>query len=212
MSRPKRIRCFWLEPTDKAQVSLRRYRDSVRYLRNEDGSYKLGDDKCCVPDPSYNGKCPAGNYCCDASVVIGECEYSERAVHVTDEMKKEEKWPTKCECGYEFKPEDHWQWNENRLYKRADTGELHILGRAPVGAMWNADWYDIEGYAKRGADGRILVLNTPGGQWVIDGRATNNKNIPGWTRSGSPPDITANPSIICGDYHGWLRNGWLEEC
>ena len=40
----------------------------------------------------------------------------------------------------------------------------------------------------------------------------------GWTRTGTPPKVTANPSIGLGKvdgggwaYHGWLTNGFLIE-
>ena len=43
--------------------------------------------------------------------------------------------------------------------------------RAPVGAMWYADWLS-EYHA--GPDGRALVVMCPGGhEWLIDGRASN---------------------------------------
>jgi hypothetical protein len=210
----RRIQCFFLEPTNRAQVTLRRYRDSVRYLRNPDGTFKIekrGDKEVLLRDPNFDGICKKGNYCCDAQIDFGECDASDRHVSVTEDMKKDSNWPKACECGYVFQDEDHWQWNENTLYLRKDTGEHYILGRAPAGAMWYADWMNIEGYAVPGPDGHILCVNTPDGHWVVDGRATNDPKIPGWTRSGMPPNVTANPSIICGSYHGWLRNGWLEE-
>lgn len=215
-----KIRCFFLEPSQRAQVSLRRWRDSERYLRNPDGSFiteKHGDKEVLVKDKDYNGVCPKHTYC-DASVAIGECDFSNRAISITNEMRLDPKWPKACDCGYEFKPEDHWQWNELQLYKRMDTGELIILGAAPVGAMWYAPWYeDHEPVFYKGPDGKILMVKTPGGDWCIDQRANNGpRDAPGWKREGVPPDVTATPSIGMGegmkDYHGWLTNGYLIEC
>lgn len=183
-----RVRCFWLEPTGRAQVSLRRYRSSS--------------------DPE--SACPGPMGYCNASVVIGECEYTERAVSVTEEMKLEPQWPTVCEgCGKEFNSTDQWQWNEYQLYKRSDTGELIGLREAPAGAMWDAHWFKRFPDFKKRPDGIMLVVKTPGGDWCVDGPSSNGN---GWERSGTVPDITAQPSILQSKYHGWLRNGWLEEC
>ena len=33
-----------------------------------------------------------------------------------------------------------------------------------------------------------------------------------WTRTGVAPKLTAQPSILCQDYHGWLRDGVLVPC
>lgn len=220
--RMSRIQCFFLEPTDRSQVSLRRWRDTVRYLRNPDNSYKTekrGDEEVIVKDPDYKPVCGKGNYCCDASVIIGDCLKSDRSIFVTDEMKLDPQWPSACECGYAFQPDDHWQWNENQLYKRSDNGGLVILGRAPVGAMWYADWMigcgDNSFYP--GPDGHLLCVKTPGGDWCIDQRSNNGaRDKAGWVRTGKPPKVTATPSIGMGegmkDYHGWLKDGVLESC
>lgn len=115
------------------------------------------------------------------------------------------------------------------LYRRVDTGEVKkTISAFGVGAMWDAPWYhdgalpEAEIKAKiatgefavgknflirRHADERVLVVMTPGGEWVID-QISAQGNF--WTRTGVPPNITAHPSIhIIGRYHGWLRNGEL---
>lgn len=179
-----RIKCFWLSPTKEGQVSLRRYQGELP----------------CPGKYSYH----------NASVVIGKCEYTKRTVHVTEEMKADPQWPTKCDsCDYVFQDSDVWQWNEHLLYERSDTKELVTLREAPVGAMWNAEWYKGFSDYKKRPDDICLAVKTPGGDWCVDGPSSNGN---GWERSGTVPEITATPSIICGKYHGWLRNGWLEEC
>lgn len=78
--------------------------------------------------------------------------------------------------------------------------------------MYWADWYARMGRTcerlKANGNGPHLIVVTPDGEWDIDSIASNG---PGWDRSGDPPNITANPSIICGTYHGWLRDGKLIE-
>lgn len=97
------------------------------------------------------------------------------------------------------------------LFRRADTGEELTIREAPAGAMWDAAWMHL-----KGADGRALMVRTPGGfDWFVDGPATNG---PGWTRSGEPPNVTARPSIGVPDhrgafaYHGFLTDGVLRSC
>ena len=117
--------------------------------------------------------------------------------------------------------------DSGRLW-RAPDGAIYHLGNevaedgvppAPVGAMWNADWlhgcrFGWDRALDRNADGLVLQVRTPGGDWLIDGPALRD-GVPygdGWTRTGTAPDITATPSIVLGRYHGWLKAGWLEEC
>jgi hypothetical protein len=114
--------------------------------------------------------------------------------------------------------------NSFALWKRADTGGLWPLHSAPAGAIWFAPW--MEDHCK-GFDGKCLVVRTPGGDWMIDSRASNC-GLPNdtehrcWIRHGEAPNITVDKqgktcsagagSIVCGKYHGFLRNGFLEEC
>jgi hypothetical protein len=79
--------------------------------------------------------------------------------------------------------------------------------------MWDAWWYSDK---HKGPDGKCLVVRTPGGDWIVDAKAIDGN---GWTRTGTPPKVTANPSIGIGHeegkpwtYHGWLRDGHLVEC
>jgi hypothetical protein len=103
------------------------------------------------------------------------------------------------------------------LYRRVDTGETFVLGEAPVGAMYFADWM-IHGAINRGPDGHCLIVVTPYNPWNVDGGY--ELPSPGeWTRTGTPPNVTAHPSIGQGrrpdgswTYHAWLRDGRLEPC
>jgi hypothetical protein len=181
----KVIQCFWLEPSDVAETSLRRY---------------------------SKNNCPSSWGYHNASVSVGRKHYPLGGYHGEyrnhDVDKTDPHWPTHCQCGYAFQASDEWQTGTTRLYRRVESGELYLLSQAPVGAMWDADWYrDIEGYVKGHPE--ILTVKTPGGDWVVDGPSNSGGN---WTRTGTVPNVTANPSIVCGGYHGFLRSGRLEEC
>lgn len=173
--------CFLIEPTERAQESLRRY--------------AMGD-------------CPVNGFYHDASVVIGEVDFPENGfagkggdTHPHDDPR----WPTACACGYVFRSDDPWQCNRNRLYRHPDES-TSTLDALPPGAMYDAPWFADTWH---GDDGRCLVLALPDGSpWTIDGPATNG---PAWQRSGEPPRITARPSIASPGYHGWLTDGVLSD-
>lgn len=102
----------------------------------------------------------------------------------------------------------------------ADDGREFVLGsgcagipQAPPGAMWDAPWYLDLPRCRPGSDGVLLVVRTPVGDWIVDGPSDRGVH---WVRTGTLPDVTVTPSILQtsyrGGYHGWLRDGWLEEC
>ncbi len=111
------------------------------------------------------------------------------------------------------------------IFRRADTGEELLLRDAPVGAIWRATWY--EGFPEyTGLDGMSFVVKTPGGDWLIDSRASNctrpDDNVHKcWCRHGEAPNFTVDKigdtcaagagSIAIGGYHGFLRNGELVD-
>lgn len=187
------IQCFFLEPSDTVEESLRRF-----------VFFKGEEPITCVGGKGYH----------DAETVIGTKPWTPDVCNADDFDHADPRWPKSCACGYVFQPEDAWQHNMTRLYVRKDTGALMTLSASPPGAMWYADWYPDE--EKRAPDGRVLIVKTPGGDWNVDAKSSNG---PGWTRTGTPPNVTANPSILCGKradgswtYHGWLTNGKLIEC
>lgn len=53
----------------------------------------------------------------------------------------------------------------------------------------------------------ICVVCPNGEQWEIDCWSSNGT---GWTVTGQLPSITCSPSIVAGDYHGWLTNGEFQ--
>jgi len=139
-----------------------------------------------------------------------------------EHSRKDSRWPKKCDhCDYKFTENDNWGVWRRRIYIRTDTKERLTLQNAPVGAMWYWD-----GYSCKGEDGHCLMVKTPGGDWIIDSRASNctmkEDNIHRcWVRHGTPPNVTVSKngntcragagSILVGSYHGFLRNGYLED-
>jgi len=183
------IQCFFMEPTDEAEGFLRRFVFSTVA-------------KTCSRKFGYH----------NASLSIGQMPWGGKDLlgyQVEDLPHDDPRWPTTCPCGYVFQEEDQWQFNIRRLHRRTDTGELMTLGEAPPGAMWHADWYPTT----VGPDGHNLVVKTPAGDWLIDAPSSSGGH---WTRTGTPPLVTASPSIVIGDanhgFHGWLRDGRLIEC
>jgi hypothetical protein len=131
-----------------------------------------------------------------------------------------------CKCGKVA------TWNGSgfhRIFRRVDTGEElgGFASKLPPGACYDATWYHEW---RTGPDGRALVVILPNGHgWFIDGEASNctkkgDKEHRCWCRHGRPEDGTLHVdkngntcsagagSIQSGGYHGFLRNGHLEEC
>jgi hypothetical protein len=78
-----------------------------------------------------------------------------------------------------------------------------------------ADFLSLE-YERdwRGKRNPVNVMLPNKAVWCVDQHATDDDKPTtrhGWTVTGEPPNLTANPSIIAGDYHGWLRNGELTN-
>lgn len=191
------IKCFMLAPTDRAKRWLRRF--------------VFVDGKPCplmAGQHSYHQKL--------VPVEDGPLHVSpDRGTISTDNLPRDDpRWPTHCSCGYEFGPDAYPQTFFAAIYLTPEGKEVVIRDcedldgaePAPPGAMWYADWFSW-----KGPDGRSLAVMTPGGVWLVDGPASNS-NRP-WQRTGTPPNVTANPSIQIGTrYHGWLRDGALVEC
>lgn len=206
----ERIRCFFLEPTGQTQVYLRRY-----HSRASD------DAPCPLPAKYHNAMNP----------FIIEPEERDKQGYICNGLKPvpvhdDPRWPTHCACGYAFTESDEWQRFTDSIYRRTDTCETMTLRDAPAGAMWEAWWVD-QFIVPQGE--HSLIVRTPGGDWEIDSQASNctmpedgrQEKHHCWIRHGTPPDITVDKngitcgagagSIQCGDYHGFLREGYLES-
>ncbi|MCX6024625.1 MAG: hypothetical protein NTZ05_23415 [Chloroflexi bacterium] len=83
-------------------------------------------------------------------------------------------------------------------------------GEPEPGDMWfdpePAGRWDSEAHQERGGGPHLTVRLPNRWDWDMDGPMSNG---PGWERAGDPPHITAAPSIVAGDWHGWLRGGEL---
>ncbi len=210
-----RTRCFLIEPTDRVRISLRRFsRDNT--------------PDCC---PRY-----AGRYSYHTTMVFLREEEARRNAQgylcngVGPTLPHDDaRWPRACDCGYIFTEDDTYQHFDELLYRRVDTGELVTLRDVPAGAMWEAPWLD---QFHRPQGRHNLVVKLPdGSDWAVDGPA-NNCTWPGgdakqeqhhcWTRRGEPPDVDVGKnhgptcaagagSIATARWHGFLRNGWLED-
>ncbi len=201
------ISCFLLENTALIQRSLRRYGRNAH-------------------------ACPNGYH--DASVALDVVAHAIDAnctVTINDDWPHDDpRWPTQCaHCNYVFSIEDAYQLNQERLLRRPDTRELLTIraARQLPGAMYRASWYAP--FSTSQDDGAPLIVVTPGGEWNIDSQATNctmkddwhQDRHHCWVREGIPPCITVGKngvtcaagagSIQAGSYHGFLRNGYLEE-
>lgn len=214
-------RTFWLEPTDRVTVGLRRYAD--RHLSGGQAVFT----------------CAAGYH--SALVFTGEDDavYEERDDHrglaVRPAVPHDDpRWPTHCACGYAFAEGDHWQEWQELIYQRADTGDRYTLRNrqagdvdglpsAPPGAMWDA-WWMPPSWA--GPDGIHLMVRLPNGRdWHVDSKASNcprpDEPHQCWVRHGDPRHdrVTVDKngytcsagagSIQAADYHGFLRDGVL---
>jgi hypothetical protein len=190
------VQCFWVEPNGKADRSLRRY----------------GGEGCPLREGAYTSSH-------NASVDIGQfdvirTEPNDEGIRYiasipVDEYLGDPRWPTHCECGYEFQADDKWQVNQDEIYIAEDGRQTYIraaLGRKPLpGAMFDTFWRPNA----RKEDGLAISVILPNGlDWCIDGEASSGGF---WERTGTPPNLTVSPSIQGGDYHGYLRDGALTD-
>ncbi len=146
--------CFWIEPITMRRRSLRRYVYSEA-------------SKCPAPGLGYH----------NAEFHLGDFDSSFDTEYSDDETRKIPhnfpSWPAQCICGYRFVDSDSWQVRDERLYRRADNGELVTRDDKIPGMMYDATWHHgIEGWC--GPDGKALHVVLPNGQtWAIDSRCSN---------------------------------------
>lgn len=121
-----------------------------------------------------------------------------------------------------------------RVWERSDTGERadHLNAFGP-GAMWFVEWYrnDETGlYMVPGFGTQPyapLCVRTPGGDWLLDQRASNcgkpdDSTHRCWVRHGTAPAITVDKNgdtctaggggIVFTNWCGFLRDGYLVKC
>lgn len=239
------IKCFLLEPVAKIRVWARRYSKGVpNCCPKNPGEYSYHQAMNLIGD--FDFPVPAQGWWEDwigqeefdrhlikrPEIAISEDAFN-RATAFTETLRPpigDPRWPAKCECGATFENsnviERGGQMFVHRLQKRSDTGDLVTVHDAPAGAMWRAWWMQHEGryWDWDNQNEPPLMCKTPGGEWNIDGRATNytlkNDRLHRcWVRHGVPPQITVDKngltcgagagSILSGKYHGFLRNGEL---
>lgn len=147
----------------------------------------------------------------------------------TDEQINDPRWPKACACGHEFAESDPKQVFKERLYEELnDGGRIVTLDEAAPGAIYDATWmHTIPNWC--GPDGKALHCKLPTDTnhwWHIDGSASNctmpeDKVHRCWVRHGEAPELTIDKdgntcaagagSIGADGYHGFLRNGYLED-
>lgn len=205
---------FWLERTEDIAWGLRRYAHSQ--------------------DPPA---CPGGYHQAVIYLGVAPATFSETGRYASQPMLEHDdpRWPIRCtSCDYVFVDTDEWQMWQQGLYRRPDTGQLHVLHStapdalgatsAPAGACWDAWW--MSDWAK-GPDGLCLMVRLPNGHdWMVDSEASNctrkgDRTHKCWVRDGDPRrgTVTAGKagetctagagSILSGDYHGFLTGGVL---
>ncbi len=213
---PRQVQCVFLEETKMVEQRLRRYTreggecPDIKNWGTHDAWTKIGE----VAKDGQDG----GN---DVNQNIDPGQ-------TYPVSYDDPRWPTQCSCGFKFPDSVGRQYFPQTLYRVKGTDTLVTLRNAPAGAMWYADWYGT-----KGPDGHSLVVKLPNGSdWLIDSRASNctmpQDNVHQcWVRHGEVPNITVDKnghtcaagagSISSREgkpdyYHGFLRNGFLEEC
>lgn len=215
------VKCFYVEFNNFALVSLRRY---------SAGNPDAANNSCSGPYGYHNARVPYKLIPAGINKERGHYDYLE-IVQRPD--NKSELWNpvNKCKyCDYQFTEQDEYQvFHEIQYICKADS-TIHYLAEHTPGMMWDSWWYrrtpePKPGLVYCGPDGLTLTVYCPdGGQWTIDGRASNctlpkDNEHRCWVRHGVPPMITVDKnghtcdagagSIISpnGNYHGFLQNG-----
>lgn len=204
------IACFVIKQGHQAKRSLRRYHGPEE-----------GEPECSREGRSYHS----------TSVEIGThplilAEDGMIAPIDPTDYLRDERWPTHCECGFEYSDDDHWQVNQDPIYTAEDGREM-TLREAPAGAIWVATWMP-EWAGVNGGRGPAYVVKLPDGhEWMPGMNATNcdrkGQDHDCWCVHGEAPLLTVdkNPepgrttcsagagSIASPGWHGFLTNGEL---
>ena len=218
--------CFLLAPVPQIDVKLRRYThwNSPGNWTCAGGWHEARTPLAIVDRPLRNYPAEEENW-----------NDWDKMIDALRPPKEDPRWPRHCShCDYEFNDADEWQVFTDRLMARSDqAGALTTIRDAPIGAMWFAWWYKsskrdngLYGFDWDNQAGPDLIVKTPGGQWNIDSRASNctlpkDRLHRCWVRHGFAPKIHVDKngrtcgagagSIVCGKYHGFLRNGSLTD-
>lgn len=205
-----------MEPTGRMRLSLRRFTFRPDQTRPE--GWGRGSHHAC----------PASDWGCDASVDLEDFitarwddspGYGKVMMQVPLRRrpgKRDPRWPPDCaKCGEPFPRGAQWQVNQVQEFRRSDTGEI-VYSRghsdaAVAGALYDVWWgryLGKDGRENVGDDGISLGAICPNGAlWQVDHEASGGGR---WTRTGDPrrPEtLTVSPSIMAGDYHGFLQGG-----
>lgn len=100
-----------------------------------------------------------------------------------------------------YAPGTAWMmpWIYNPAKPDPDKIERGLAGRSFLSVYYWRDWAHVRP--------PICVVCPDGNEWIMDQRSNNGL---GWTISGTPDCPTAMPSIVVGQYHGWLRDGFFS--
>lgn len=229
------IRCFLVEPSGRAKLSLRRY-----------ANFHLpAEDRACSVHPYgyHNAEVQVG----EIPVIWSPDGYLE---NLPTPRHDDPRWPQTCPCGYVFTETDEWQINQEEIYVPAEGNEgiepfAWPHRDLPAGAMYFPTWLQNKhgenatpGYTEP-TDGKVLAVMVPKNpdgtgstQWIVDAYCSNcdrkGQRHHCWCRHGQAPWITVNKTPptcdsfgTCGagagsiwtnmphGWHGFLQNGYL---
>lgn len=215
-----RVQCFLLEPTNRVKRKLRRYSNNNRW-------------DSALNKSVYDNPCPLSGGYHDAETLIedGLAEMTDNGSYKGGGdfwPHDDPRWPMHCACGYAFPDSDAWQLFNELVYRRTDTGDEMTLRDAAPGAMWWCPWM---GDCWHPQLGKLFSVKLPDGtDWMPDMQASNctmpddhnQERHHCWVIEGATlPRITVGKGgVTCGAgagsiqstrYHGFLRNGYLED-
>lgn len=179
--------CFMLEDMGSSRYYLRRY---------------SGDSKCTGSMGYHNA---VSGVIAD---VVDDPDKPYSGTRPPEVDQADQRWPARCECGYEFTEADTRQVFASGLYRDTRTGATVTWEEAAAGAVRDARWW---------AEGAWMVKLPGGDEFMTQQKATNCACPPDpahrcWTVTGTVPNLTVSPSIATPRWHGFLKNGVLTSC